>query len=120
MWHVRSMSLGQRSRSHLAFKVFAFYSDFRPITSSCVVGFEKILRKKSSRQDGVLGVRTMSLDQRSRSQLALKFCAFKYCVPLITSLDMVGFENYFAEMIIRPRQCVACKSMSLDQGLRLQ
>ena len=43
MSHVRSMSLGQRSRSQLAFKVFAFYSGVLPITSSCMVGFQNVL-----------------------------------------------------------------------------
>ena len=54
--------------------------------------------------------------QRSRSQSALKVCAFKNCVQPITSSYMVGFKNYLAEMIILTRQCVACKNMLLGQG----
>ena len=36
---VRTRSLGQRSRSHLALKVFGFYNRVQSITSSCMVGF---------------------------------------------------------------------------------
>ena len=55
-------------------------------------------------------VRTMSLGQRSRTQLALKVCAFQIHVRPITSSCIVGFKNYFAEMIIVIRRCVACKN----------
>ena len=58
----------------------------------------------------MLHVRTMSLDQRSRSQLALKICAFQIHVRPITSSCIVGFENYFAESISVTRRCVACKN----------
>ena len=52
----------------------------------------------------------MSLGQRSRSQSALKICAFQIHVRPITSSCIVGFENYFAEMIIVTRRCVECKN----------
>ena len=35
---------------------------------------------------------------------------FQICVQPITSLCMVGFKNHLAQMIIRTRQCVACKN----------
>ena len=52
----------------------------------------------------------MSLGQRSRSQPALKVCAFQIHIRPTASSCMVGFENYLEEMIIRTRQCVQCKN----------
>ena len=47
---------------------------------------------------------------RSRSQPALKVCAFLIHVLPITSSCRVGFKNYLAEMFIVMRQCVACEN----------
>ena len=69
-----------------------------------------IWHKWSSRQDGVLGIRIMSLGQRSRSQSALKVCVFQINVRPITSSCTVGFDNYLEEMTITKRRCVACKN----------
>ena len=52
----------------------------------------------------------MLLGQRSRSQQVPKVCGLQIHVQPITSLSMVGFENYLAEMIVRTRQYVACKN----------
>ena len=60
----------------------------------------------------------MSLGQRSRSQLALKVCAFKNRVQPITSSCMIGFKNYLAEMIIMAY--VECKNIELGQISRSQ
>ena len=46
----------------------------RPITSSCMVGFENYFALM------IITKRTMSLGQRSRSQSAHKVCAFQNCV----------------------------------------
>ena len=37
-------------------------------------------------------------------------CVFQIRVQPITSLCMVGFKNHVAQMIIKTRQCVACKN----------
>ena len=37
-------------------------------------------------------------------------CVFQIHVRPITSLCMVGFKNHLAQMIIKTRQCVACKN----------
>ena len=64
--------------------------------------------------------KNMLLGQRSRSQPALKVCAFQIDVQLITSSCMVGCENYLAEMIIMTRRCVASRTMSLGERSRSQ
>ena len=52
----------------------------------------------------------MSLGQRSRSQTALKVCAFQIHVRPITSSCMMGFENYLAQILIKTRQYIAFKN----------
>ena len=56
--------------------------------------------------------------QRSKSQSALKLCAFQNCVQAITSSCMLVFKNYLVEMIMTIY--VVCKNMLLGQRLRSQ
>ena len=55
---------------HVRVCVCVFQFHVRPITSLCMVGFKKTFGT-NDHQDNVLRIRTMSLGQRSRSQLAL-------------------------------------------------
>ena len=84
------------------------------------MGFENYSAEVIIRTRQFVGLRTISLSQRSRSQLALKVCAFQNCVQPITLSCMVGFKQYLADMFIMTRQYVACKNMSLGQRSRLQ
>ena len=43
MLHVRTMSLGQRSKPQSALKFCAFQNRARPLTSPCMLGFEDYL-----------------------------------------------------------------------------
>ena len=104
------MSLGQRSRSQSALKVCAFQNCVQPITSSCMVGFKNYLAEMIITTRQYVLCQDISLGQRSRSQPALKVCAFQIHVPPITSSFIVGFENYMAEMIIVTRRCVVYKN----------
>ena len=110
MLHVRTMSLGQRSRSQSALKVCAFQIGVQPITSSCMVGFKNYLAEMFITIGLYVLCNDMSLGQKLRSQLALKVCVFQIHVQPITSLYIVGFKNYLAEMIIVTRLSVACKN----------
>ena len=110
MSHVRTISLGQRSRSKPALKVCAFQNRVQPITSSYMVGFKNYLAEIFIMTRQCVACKKMLLGQRSRSQLALKVCAFQTLVRPITSSCMVGLKNYLAEMIITTKQCVACKN----------
>ena len=88
------MLLGQRSRLQLALKVCAFKNYVQPITSSYMVGFKSYVAEMITRTRRYVACKNMSLGQRSRSQPALKVCAFQVHIPPITSSGMVGFENY--------------------------
>ena len=96
--------------SQSALKVCAFQNHVQPITSLCMVGFKNYTAEMIITTRQYILCKDMSLGQRSRSQPALKVCAFQIHVRPITSSCIVGFENYFAEMIIVTRQCVACKN----------
>ena len=75
-----------------------------------MVGFKYYMTEMIITTRQYVVCKDMSLGQRSRSQLALKVCAFKIHVRPITSSCIVGSENYLAEMIILIRCCVACKN----------
>ena len=107
---VRTMSLSQRSRSQLALKVCAFQNGVQPITSSCMVGFKNYLAEMIITTRQYVACKNMSPGQRSRSQPALKIHAFQIHVRTITSSCMVGFGNFWAEMIITTGQYVVCKN----------
>ena len=104
------MSLYQRLRSQSALKVCAFQNRVQPITSSCIVGFKNYWAQMFIMTRRCVACENMLLGQRSRSQPALKVCAFQIHVRPITLSCMVGLENYLAEMIITTRQCVRCKN----------
>ena len=106
---VRTMSLRQRSRSQLTLKVCVFQNCVQPITSLCMMGFQNYVAEMIITTRQYVSCKNMLLGQRSRSQPALKVCAFRIHVRPITSLYMVGLENYMAEMIIMTRECVAWK-----------
>ena len=42
--------------------------------------------------------------------VCVRVCVFQMRVRPITSLCMVGFRNYLAQMIIKTRRCVTCKN----------
>ena len=109
----KTISLGQRSRSQSALTVCAIQNHVPPITSSCMVGFENYLAEMIFTTKQYAMCKNMLLGQRSRSQPAVKVCAFQIHVQPITSSCMVGFENFLAEMIITTRHCVAYKNMLL-------
>ena len=104
------MSLGQWSGSQLALKVCAFKNHVKPITSSHMVGFEKYLVEMIILTRQYVACKNILLGKRSRSQPALKVCAFQIHVRPLTSSCMVGCENYLAEMILTTRRCFICKN----------
>ena len=116
MSHVRIMSLGQRSWSQSALKLCAFQNCVQPKTSSCMGVFKNYLAEMIITTRQCVICKNILLGQRSRSQPALKVFAFQIHVGPITSSCMMGFENYFAKMIITTRQCVDVRTMSLGQG----
>ena len=104
--------------SQSALKVCAFQNRVQPITSSCIMGFKKYSAEMIIMTEQYVVCKDMSLGQRSRSQPALKVCAFQIHVRHLTLSCIVGFKNYFAESIILTRRCVACKTMSVGQRSR--
>ena len=78
--------------------------------SSYMLGFKNYLAEMIIRTRQCVAYKNMSLGQRSRSQLALKVCAFQIHVRPITSSCMVELKNYLEEIIITTRHCVACKN----------
>ena len=105
MPHIRSMSPGQRSRSQSALTICAFMNCVQPVTTSYTVGFQDYLAEMITTKRCV-AYKNLQLGQRSRSQPALKVCAFQIHVRPIISSCMVGW----AEMIITIRRYVACKN----------
>ena len=86
----------------------------RPITLSCVVGF---LYPHYKMAEGHLEF-TLSVcvcvcvenGGMAYRVYPIRACVFQICVRPITSLCMVGFIKYLAQIIIKTRQFVACKN----------
>ena len=71
-------------------------------------------------QDGVSGVRTMSLGKGQGHSLHLKFVHSRI-VPNPQLYHICwDLKNYITEMIITTRRYVACKNVSLGQRSRSQ
>ena len=93
--------LGQRPRSQLALKICAFQNHVRPLTSSCMVGFENYLVQM------IIMTRCIACkNHASRSKSALKVCAFQNRVQSFTLSCMAVLKINLTEMIITTRQCV--------------
>ena len=75
---MRTISLGQRSRSQSVLKFYALQNRVRPLTSSCMVGFENYLAQMviTTRQN------VMCKNYVARSKVKVTACTYSLCIGL--------------------------------------
>ena len=74
---VITISLGQRSKSQSARTVCAFQSRVRPITSSCMVGFENYLKEMTNKRRRSV----VCKDHVARSNVKVTSGTLSMCIP---------------------------------------
>ena len=101
----KDITLGQRSRSQPALTVRTFEIHVRPITSSCIVGFENDLAEMITVTRQCVTCKNHVPSSKFKVTAdSLSSGIPELCPTTLTSFkELVGFENYLAEMIITTR-----------------
>ena len=110
MSRVRTISLGQRLRSQSVLTVCAFQNRVRPITWSCMVGFENYFTEMIKRRRSVVCKNHVARSKVKVTAGTLSLCIPESCPTHNFIWKLVGFENNLAEMIITKGRNVACKN----------